>query len=337
MRFMGEIRRTKTEYGGFLPIELNQGREYFADYEKQLCRFNTVKAALDCLIGRLGKRSIHVPYYYCPSTIEAIKKTGIEVCFYHIDRNFMPIGLPDEDGSIVLLVDYFGVCTGRVVQFVHSFKRTEVVIDRAHAFFSAPVISRHVHNVYSAKKFFGVPDGAYLISGAMLPYVEPPTFASGYAEYLLKTYEEGTNAAYRMKKDVDNRLANNYGSMSVLSIGLLKNVDYHSVEKKRRDNYRTLREAFNAINCLALPVDSPAYQFPLLILEKGKHIKRMLVEDKIFVSTLWSGQDLKDNGNDFEIDMMENAVFLPIDQRYGSEDMEYIISCVKAGVERYGS
>ena len=28
---MREIKRTKAEYGGFLPLELNPGKEYFAE------------------------------------------------------------------------------------------------------------------------------------------------------------------------------------------------------------------------------------------------------------------------------------------------------------------
>lgn len=60
---MQEIIRTKNEYGGFLPLELNPGNEYFVEYEDMLCRFNSVKAALNYLIIRLGggakKRYIH--------------------------------------------------------------------------------------------------------------------------------------------------------------------------------------------------------------------------------------------------------------------------------------
>lgn len=51
---MQEIIRTKNEYGGFLPLELNPGNEYFVEYEDMLCRFNSVKAALNYLIIRLG-------------------------------------------------------------------------------------------------------------------------------------------------------------------------------------------------------------------------------------------------------------------------------------------
>lgn len=331
---MGEGQCIKKEYGGFLPLELNPGKEYFADYEQWLGRFNSVKAALDFLIGKLGLAKIYIPYYYCPSTTDAIKNMCTAVCFYHIDNELMPVDLLDENGSMVLLVDYFGVCTDRIVQLAHSFQNAEVILDRAHSFYSEPIIGERIHNVYSAKKFFGIPDGAYLISKTIISSnLESPINAYEYSNYLIRTYEEGTNAAYQMKKEVDKRIADHYGSMSKLAIGLLQNVDYSRVEKSRIENYKILYAAFKNINEFVLPESCPSYQFPLLIRKKGKEVKRMLIERHIFVPTLWSGKDLQEQGNSVELNMMSDAVFLPTDQRYDADDMKYLISCVNDGLE----
>ncbi len=331
---MSELKRGKAEYGGFLPLELNPGTEYFAGYENRLCRFNTVKAALDFLIKRLEAEKIYIPYYYCPSTGEAIRKTGINILFYHIDENLTPVDIPDNKGSIVLLVDYFGVCGQRVEKIARSFRKAEVILDRAHAFYEKPLMEAHIYNVYSAKKFFGVPDGAYLIGKNVLPNQEIPVEAYSYTEYLITAYEEGTDAAYAKKKEVDQMLAANYNCMSKLSLGLLKNVDYNRVREQREDNYKTLFEAFKKVNELVLPEKCAAYQFPLLLSDAGNRIKKVLIADKIFVSTLWSGEDLKEKGNTFEINMMNNAVFLPIDQRYDYEDMKYIVKKINDSEER---
>ncbi len=329
---MENVTRTQTEYGGFLPLELNQGMEYFAKYEPYLMRFNSVKAALDEIIKRIGKKVIYVPYYYCPSTTEAIRKTGTDICFYHVNEKLEPVGIPDEGDSVVLLVDYFGVRQKTVSEAAKKFLSADVIIDWAHDFFAEPVKGDRIHNIYSAKKFFGIPDGAYLVSNAVIPAVEAPTFAHGYMEYLVTAYEEGTNAAYMAKKDTDRYLFAHYGSMSAVSIGLLKNVDYECVRAKRTANYRMLYEAFKDTNKLMMPDDCAGYQFPLLI-DNGRLVKQKLVDEKIYVSTLWSGSDLKENGNDFEFFMMSDAVFLPMDQRYDEEDMKYIVSRVKSAVE----
>lgn len=326
---MERIRRTRNEYGGFLPLELNQGEELFAKYEKTLLRFNSVKASLSYLLERTDCIKIYVPYYYCPSTIEAIKRTEIEICFYHITDNLMPAAVPDEEGICVLLVDYFGVRSWQIEKLAKSFKQAEVILDRAHSFYAEPMIDRHIHNVYSAKKFFGVPDGSYLVSMNIFPSVQIPTDAYEYAGYLALCYEKGTDAAYALKKKADKVLADHYGYMSSLAIGLMQNVDYDRVAKRRRENYRFLYNAFRHVNEIELPEECIAYQYPLLIREKGSYIKKRLIENKIFVSTLWVSEELMKDGNEFELDMSKHCIFLPMDQRYDDSDMEYIAGKVK--------
>lgn len=326
---MKSMKRTRKEYGGFLPLELNQGQELFAKYEDTLLRFNSVKASLAYLLDRIACKKIYIPYYYCPSTTSAIKRTGLEICFYHVDNKLMPIDVPDEQDSCVLLVDYFGVRDEQTDVIAGSYKRAEVIIDRAHSFYADPIIEKHIHNLYSAKKFFGVPDGSYLVSTNTINSLQIPTEAYAYAGYLALTYEEGTNAAYNMKKEADKMIADNYDCMSILAIGLLQNVDYDRVASRRRENYRTIHDIFRNINQLELPEDCVPYQYPLLIRVQGNLIKQKLIEDRIFVSTLWSGEDLMNNGNEFELDMSKHCIFLPIDQRYDESDMKYIAGKVK--------
>lgn len=326
---MESLRRKRHEYGGFLPLELNQGQELFTRYENTLLRFNSVKASLSYLLDRMICKRIYIPYYYCPSTADVIKKAKMEVYFYHVDDKLMPVNVPDEQDSCILLVDYFGVRSEQIDMLARSYKRAEVIIDRAHSFYAEPIIEQHIHNVYSAKKFFGVPDGSYLISINTIPSAQTPAKAYSYAGYLIVTYEEGTNAAYNMKKEADRVIADNYNCMSKLAIGLLQNVDYEWVAERRKNNYRMLHDAFKDINQLELPDECIPYQYPLLIREYGSSVKQKLIEDRIFVSTLWLSEDLLNNGNAFELDMSRHCVFLPMDQRYDEQDMGYIAEKVK--------
>ena len=59
-----------------MPLELNEGKERFDDYKGRLS-FNSFKAAICYLINSRGIKDIYLPFYYCPSTIEAIKKTDM--------------------------------------------------------------------------------------------------------------------------------------------------------------------------------------------------------------------------------------------------------------------
>lgn len=316
--------RRFVEYGGFQPLELNPGREYFHQYEKCLSRFNSVKAALVYLLSRLHPKHIWLPYYYCPSTIEAIRKTGIDILFYHIDTKMLPVDLPDNIDTAVLLVNYFGVMDEQIEKLSGQYKKAEVIVDQAHAFFAKPIIQSHIYNVYSARKFFGVPDGAYLVSLDIQQVKKDFSISNSYAQYLLSAFEQGTNTAYHMKKDADLIISRHYNSMSLLAQGLLKNTNYNRVKKIRKKNYSLLYNMLKENNELKISSDMAAYLFPFLPREGGEIIKNKMVDQRIYVPTLWNGNDLREAGNQFEKNMAENAVFLPIDQRYNSVDMNYI-------------
>ena len=45
--------------------------------------------------------------------------------------------------------------------------------------------------------------------------------------------------------------------------------------------------------------------------------------------TLWAGEDLLANGNEFELQMSSDAVFLPVDQRYDLEDILFMADVVE--------
>lgn len=316
--------KPKKEYGGYLPLELNPGKEMFEEYEKYLCRFNSVKASFAYIIKNEKPSRVIIPCYYCPSTTEALKVLDIDIMFYHISSDLEPEKVFDEKNTIIILVDYFGVKTKEIFKMVSKYKNATIIVDYAHSFFAKPIFQKNVYNVYSAKKFFGVPDGSYVVAENLSFHNEIMGSAYEYAGYLFKSYEEGVDSAYLEKKVADKVIAERYAGMSKLAIGLLKNVDYESVKIKRINNYRVLHRLLEDINELSIPQECPAYQYPLLISNQGKRIKMELVKKKIFVSTLWKGEDLTDRGNNFEHNMSNNAIFLPIDQRYNKDDMKFL-------------
>ena len=316
-------------YGGFLPLELNDGKEYFCDYESKLQRFNSVKAALDYVIKKIGVTKIYIPIYYCPSTTQALQNMHSNVVFYHIDETFSIEKMPDEANVAIILVNYFGCLEKQIKEIVKQLKNAVVIIDNAHAFFSSPIIKNKVWNIYSAKKFFGVPDGAYAISLDIVCEKQKLSTSYDYSSFLLLSYEKGTNEAYALKKESDKIIASRYDSMSKLAQGILKNVNYDDVKKKRVDNWRALCNGLSDINELGRLDECAGYLYPLLISNGGDKVKRYLVNNKIFVPTLWNGEALMKKGNDFELNLSRNGVFLPVDQRYNVDDMKYIIKTIK--------
>ena len=335
--------RNKKEYGGYIPLELNKGIEYYNDDAYRLLRFNSIKAGLAHVVNQVKPTKIVIPYYYCPSTTGALKALG-DVEFYHIGEKYLPENKIqhlcengnnlDEEGILLVLVDYFGVRYDEIVDIANRYVNATIVIDFAHDFFVPPILKDNIFNVYSAKKFFGIPDGAYLISNSIIQSDIDnwkPSFSDDYNQYLFKSYEQGTNASYFEKKAADGIIANKYTGMSVLAQGILSSVDYCENKKRRQENFAILNAGLRDINNLHVGNNRlfSSYHYPLQFkmsqVELACELRRKLIDNKIYSPILWLGEDLRRFGDDIEKSLANRTVLLPMDQRYDEEDMNYII------------
>lgn len=71
--------------------------------------------------------------------------------------------------------------------------------------------------------------------------------------------------------------------------------------------------------------------------ESAQDIRRRLIEDGVFVPMLWP--DLPEGLPEDSLarSLSESILPLPVDQRYGEEEMGFIVSCLaKAGVSLHG-
>ena len=68
--------------------------------------------------------------------------------------------------------------------------------------------------------------------------------------------------------------------------------------------------------------------YPLL-LENGSEIRKHLQEQKIYIPTLWGDVFEVCRKGSLEYNYAENILPLPVDQRYGEEEMKLIITYLK--------
>ena len=82
-------------------------------------------------------------------------------------------------------------------------------------------------------------------------------------------------------------------------------------------------------NQLQLPLegDSVPMVYPYLINDNA--LKRRLISEKIFVATYWPNVLEWCKPEDWEYQLAERTVFIPVDQRYGIKDMKRIIDIIK--------
>lgn len=336
------------EYGGYLPLELNNGEEYFKE-EHRLIRFNSIKSGITFAISKVRPKRVLVPFYYCPTTIEHIRKV-CDISFYHVDEQLCPFDYEafredDRTDVVIILVDYFGTRYEEIVELANKISKATILLDFAHDFYAKPLIRSNVYNLYSAKKFFGVPDGSYVVSHDITCYdtekYKKLSMSGDYNSYLIESYEKGTNAAYLKKKDADKIIASRYDTMSILARGLLKNVNYARVRERRISNFNILNNSLSMYNHYSIDNSRqyPAYYYPLMVADMDdiicERIKNTIVNNKIYIPTMWVGDALRVEGLPYEKRFTSRFIFLPIDQRYNIDDMIYISERVIRVINEY--
>ncbi len=148
--------------GGYFELELPYGEEY----HKNAIRLNTSRNAFEYILKAKRYKKVCLPYYTCNAMLEPIQKLHLDYKFYHIDRTFRPVfnfDLVNQD-EVFVFNNYFGLCD-KIVNEI-SQKCENLIIDNSQAFYSKPL--RGVDTFYSPRKFFGVPDGAYLYTDKVL-------------------------------------------------------------------------------------------------------------------------------------------------------------------------
>ena len=318
------------EIGSFIELELPENREWYCQ-EKNIARLNSGRAGIFHAFRLTGCKSIWLPYYLCPSVREFLKKYNVSVKFYHIDENFTPMDIEQNKGEAVLIVNYFGTVRREVLNAIIS-KYENVILDNSHSFFSEPV--DNCYCVYSCRKFFGVPDGSYVVgkeAEALTDYYEQ-CHSSDTSAFLLERIEYGcAGKAYQDRMKNESRI-NNEGVMlmSKLTRTILDGIDYDVAIYKRSGNFNSARDFFGGENRLAVgsrqELCGIPMVYPLLIEKDG--LQHALVSRGHYQSSWWSELIGIVPLNGFETMLCRHIVPVTIDQRYGYDDIERVYNIV---------
>lgn len=306
------------EIGGYIEFEHYHRIMLHDDGIKLNCGRN----ALAYLIKAYDIHSIAVPRFMCDSCDGVLKNT--EVCYYSIGLDFKPVLDDVNEGEWLYLVNFYGQLSE---EYILSLKEIyNLIIDNAQAYFNEPI--EGVPTLYTCRKFFGVADGAILYSDKKIE-IEERDESFERMHFLMGRFERSASEFY--SEYVDNNHIFAYEpikQMSVLTENLLHGIDYEEVCNRRTENFAYLNEKLGAINKLKLTVPNGPFMYPLY-LENGAEIRKQLQAKKIFIPTLWPSVFKLCCEGDLEYDMAMNILPIPIDQRYGIEDMEYIITEIK--------
>lgn len=313
------------EIGSFLELELKDTGEFY-EGEKDIARLNTGRSGILHALYLLNISSIHLPYYLCPTVRNFLIKNGIKVLPYHIADNFQPILETNDRSTAVLIVNYFGMMSKeKIIEMSKRLKN--VIIDNSPAFFSLPIQS--CYNVYSTRKFFGVADGAYVLgpSASVGTYKYNQDSSSDTSGFLLKRIEKGSSAVYAERTENENRLDGScIMKMSGLTRKILKSIDYENIRVKRLENFNYSQDLFKKFNLLDpekfIDENCVPMVYPLLI--EDENLVNNLKINKIYTGRWWKSVLNEVPEYCLEAYLSRFLVPIPIDQRYGREEIDYI-------------
>ncbi|AOM81668.1 hypothetical protein [Salisediminibacterium beveridgei] len=307
------------EVGGYFELDKFVENEF----HKDLIAVNNGRNALLYLMKVNNINKIHIPYYLCDSVSDMLKRYGYNFEYYFIDSNFKPIFSKElNDDEYLYVVNYFGQLSDEyIVSLKHKFNK--IIMDNTHAFFQKPI--KGVNTLYSCRKFFGVPDGAYLSTEILLHEKLEKDVSKDRMTHILGRYEGSAKEYYSFFKENDASFkyeALKY--MSRLTRNILGAIDYNKVQHTRDTNFEFLKNSLSDQNKIKLNEPFGAFCYPLY-LDNGLEVRAELANKNIYIPTLWPNvmEDIFDDAIEYEF--ASNILPLPCDQRYDENDMEYLI------------
>ena len=283
---------------------------------------NCGRNALAYLLRARKIKRLWIPRFICDSVTGVCEREGVPYSLYCVGADFLPAQeLELADGEWLYFVNYYSQFDNETIsEYVDKYGR--VIVDNAQSYFQPPLPG--VDTLYTCRKYFGVADGAFLYTDAVLNEELPQDESFERMRFLLGRFERTASEFY------SEYAANNeffvhepVKRMSKLTENLLHGIDYSRVKAVREENYQTLHRALGARNLLRLPDRPGSFMYPLM-LEDGAEVRKRLQAEKIYIPTLWPDVFGWCGEGDAEYRMAKNILPLPIDQRYGAEEMEYM-------------
>lgn len=315
----------------------------------------------------LGGRCL-LPAYMCDTVYFPFEREGYELYFYHIDKEFKVdtdelFVLIDKIGPAVLLIHpYYGVDTCRNLRpFLKEIKNKGLCIieDATQSLYLKEAENEADYVIGSLRKWYPVPDGGFVVSD------EKPAakFVSDNGDYAKRRLEPLTDKwRYLFGEDSDKsadiraqiksgflkrnreleKQLDEFGGirrMSDETAYILERLSEDEAREKRADNCAFLYERIkglngsikaalnydkNAVEEAAAPLYLPVYA------HRRDELQAFLTKRDIYAPVLWPiGKENVNFLTNDEKYIFEHILALPIDQRYGREEMRRIAETLK--------
>ncbi len=311
------------EFGGYLEFENFNGNILHDDG----IALNSGRSCLAYLFECKHISKIYLPYLTCDSTENIIQKYNIDFEYYHIDSNFHPIiDFNLHDDEYIYLINYYGLLSREYCKKIVGNQKN-IIMDNVQCYFESAI--KGVDTIYSCRKFFGVPDGAFLYTTNSNNLHYEREIVNRRIQYLFGRMEESAKKYYyEYKKNEDSFYDKPILRMSKVTENILRAINYTVVKNKRTENFNYVKNRLSKYNKLSINTIIGPYAYPLL-LDNGFTIKQALAKEQVYIPTLWPNVLNNCSKQSLEYNYAANILPIPIDQRYTISDMESICDIIE--------
>lgn len=308
---------------------------------------NAIKA-LARIIKNDGRRVI-LPAYTCETVISPFIDEGFEIGYYGINTDMSLnteslLRLIDTfQPNAVLFHSYFGFDTlsadESFIEKIHS-RGITIIEDITQAVFSNHHIECADYYVSSLRKFLAIPDGGVLFSKAELdirgicsPNQEMVRVAveafEQKAEYISSSYNEKLKVRFRNGYIKLNQLIADNNQLTYInpeSLRIFESCDIGYIKSKRRENFENLKAVVCEIDGVGLVISkmddnaSPLY-LPIYVKGNREILQKYLAENKVYCPVIWPKPSQVMCEFEATEYMYTHMLCIPIDQRYGKDDL----------------
>lgn len=304
--------------GGFFELELS--REMCGGYHPKAVALSTGRACIALLLKEIQPKKFYLPYYCCDALFEPFDNLNIDYEFYGIDENFSLTNLPDlEENEYILYVNYFGIKTDEVNKLITKYKQN-IIIDDTHNFFHRGYDG--IWSFTSARKYFAVPDGAYLYSPNNIED-DFDRFTAISIDHNVQRLIGNHSTAYKKYVEYEKTLTSDIYGISLYSEIILENVDYNEVIKRRRSNFNFYKTLLDRYNKLETTIQDSTVPFCYPFLTDRSMDKAIFHQNDYFIPTFWPDVAARgQNAFDIDVRISRNLIPLPIDHRYTAAELK---------------
>lgn len=310
-------------------------------------------------INRPGiKKTALLPAYMCDSVFWPFERAGWDLYFYHIGKNLEPEAeslsaqIKGLQPGLIFIHPYYGFDTLKSLRLMLNIWQSQgicIMEDVTQSYYLPHEKWDADYIIGSLRKWYPIPDGGFAVSNEPFPEEfcgENKIFIETKLDLLTKKWnyfhtpgssleKKNQKTAFMAKNRDMEEWLDHYEKISPLSkesMKILSTLSEKDYRNRRNENCHYLFQhiksktkftpVFAKENSFEA-VDSPLY-FPIYA-KNREELQNFLVNRGIYAPVLWPvGKENENHLSETDQEIYDQILALPIDQRYGLSEMQYI-------------